>query len=90
MTTTIAYGRIKIGYLLNASRTYVIHNTYGAPGLRRDKTTWTIFRTPSPETNASYVFTYRLLMGQNVSLIHPVRKIAACLNKNLEDLNNRK
>jgi len=45
MTTTTAYGRIKIGYLLNASRTYTIHNTYGAPGLRKDKA-WTIFRIP--------------------------------------------
>jgi hypothetical protein len=44
----------------------------------------------SPETNALYTFPYRLVMGQNVSLIRPVRKIAACLNTNLEDLNNRK
>ena len=45
-TRKTAYGRITIGYLLNASRTYAIHNTYGAPGLRRDKKTWTIFRIP--------------------------------------------
>jgi hypothetical protein len=44
----------------------------------------------SPEINASYLIPYRLVMGQNVSLISPVRKIAASLNKSLEDLNNRK
>jgi hypothetical protein len=45
----------------------------------------------SPEilVNASYIFPYRLVMGQNVSLISPVRKIAARLNTSLEDLNNR-
>jgi len=44
----------------------------------------------SPETNASYIFPYGLVIGQNVSLIRRVRKIATCLNTNLEDFNDKK